>query len=71
MFNEWEKGGALNNVNVVQPKQRVFNDLQMPLSEVLVVLIEGGTLSHLILLLFQIQSYQIGIEMTIVHSVKG
>ena len=75
VFIEGEKGGALNNLNAVfaQPKKMVFDDLQMPLSKVLVVLTEGrwGTLSHLILLLFQIQSYQIGIEMTIVHSTKG
>ena len=43
VFNEGEKGGALNNVNVVfaQPKKMVFDDLQMPLSKVLVVLTEG------------------------------
>ena len=43
VFIEGEKGGALNNVNAVfaQPKKMVFNDLQMPLSKVLVVLTEG------------------------------
>ena len=44
VFNEIEKGGALNNMNVVRPQKRVFNDLQMPLSEVLVVLANGGHL---------------------------
>ena len=43
----------------------------MPLLEVLAVLTEGVTPSHSILLLFQIQSHQIGIEMTIVYSTKG
>ena len=71
VFNEGEKGGALNNMNVIRPQKSLFDDLQMPLSEVLVVLPEGGTSSHLILLLFKIQSHQIGIEMTIVHSTKG
>ena len=43
VFNEGENGGALNNVNVVfaRPKKMVFDDLQMPLSKVLVVLTEG------------------------------
>ena len=46
VFNEGEKGGALGNVNVVltRPQKRVFDGLQMPLSEVLVVLIKGGYL---------------------------
>ena len=44
VFNEIEKGGALNNMNVVRPQKRLFNDLQMPLSEVLVVLAKGGHL---------------------------
>ena len=30
VFNDGEKGGALNNVNVAQPQERVFDDLQMP-----------------------------------------
>ena len=30
VFNEGEKGGALNNVNVAQPQERLFNDFQMP-----------------------------------------
>ena len=34
-------------MNVVRPKKRVFNDLQMPLSEVLAVLIERGHLKPL------------------------
>ena len=43
VFIEGEKGGALNNVNAVfaQPKKMVFDDLQVPLSKVLVVLTEG------------------------------
>ena len=59
------------NVVFARPQKWVFNNLQMPLSKVLVVLTEGGTSSHLILLLFQIQSRQIGIEIIIVTSTKG
>ena len=48
VFNEGEKGGALNNVNVLTRLQkRVFDDLQMPLSEVLAVLNEVGHLKPL------------------------
>ena len=49
VFNEGEKGGALDNVNVVlaRPQKKVFDGLQMPLSEVLAVLIEGGQLKPL------------------------
>ena len=44
VFNEGETGGALNNVNVILARlqKRVFDDLQMPLSEVLAILIERG-----------------------------
>ena len=49
MFNEGEKWGALNNVNIVstRPQKRVFDHLQMPLLEVLVVMIEKGHLMPL------------------------
>ena len=49
VFNEGETGGALNNVNVILARlqKRVFDDLQMPLSEVLAILIERGGGGHL------------------------
>ena len=49
VFNEGETGGALNNVNVILARlqKRVFDDLQIPLSEVLAVMIERGGGGHL------------------------
>ena len=47
VFNKGEKGSALNNMNVVRPQKRVFDNLPMPLSEVLAFMTEEGHLEPL------------------------